>query len=80
MKGNAYFCVTKKNDKPFVVRAGEFSLKVYGTEFNVNAYDYQNIETVLVNGSIGFKANISTPERMMAPQRVSCFGFPDGAE
>ena len=67
LKGNAYFCVTKKNDKPFVVRAGEFSLKVYGTEFNVNAYDLQNIETVLVNGSIGFKANESTPERMMEP-------------
>ena len=71
LKGNAYFCVTKKNDKPFVVRAGEFSLKVYGTEFNVNAYDLKNIETVLVNGSIGFKANISTPERMMAPNELA---------
>ena len=71
LKGNAYFCVTKKNDKPFVVRAGEFSLKEYGTEFNVNAYDLQNIETVLVNGSIGFKANISTPERMMAPNELA---------
>ena len=71
LKGNAYFCVTKKNDKPFVVRAGEFSLKVYGTEFNVNAYDLQNIETVLVNGSIGFNANISTPERMMAPNELA---------
>ena len=71
LKGNAYFCVTKKNDKPFVVRAGEFSLKVYGTEFNVNAYDLQNIETVLVNGSIGFKANVSTPERMMAPNELA---------
>ena len=71
LKGNAYFCVTKKNDKPFVVRAGEFSLKVYGTEFNVNAYDLQNIETVLVNGSIGFKANESTPERMMAPNELA---------
>ena len=71
LKGNAYFCVTKKNDKPFVVRAGEFSLKVYGTEFNVNAYDLQNIETVLVNGSIGFKANVSTPERMMEPNELA---------
>jgi len=71
LKGNAYFCVTKKNDKPFLVRAGEFSLKVYGTEFNVNAYDLQNIETVLVNGSIGFKANESTPERMMEPNELA---------
>lgn len=71
LKGNAYFCVTKKNDKPFVVRAGEFSLKVYGIEFNVNAYDLQNIETVLVNGSIGFKANESTPERMMEPNELA---------
>ena len=71
LKGNAYFSVTKKNDKPFIVRVGEFSLKVYGTEFNVNAYDLQNIETVLVNGSIGFKANESTPERMMEPNELA---------
>ena len=71
LKGNAYFCVTKNNDKPFVVCAGEFSLKVYGTEFNVNAYDLQNIETVLVTGSIGFKANESTPERMMEPNELA---------
>ena len=37
----------------------------------MNAYDLQNIETVLVNGSIGFKANISTPERMMEPNELA---------
>ena len=71
LKGNAYFSVTKKNDKPFIVRAGEFSLKVYGTEFNVNAYDLQNIETVLVNGSVGFKANAATSERMLKPSELA---------
>lgn len=70
LKGSLFLCYEKKC-KPFVVRAGEFSLKVYGTEFNVNAYDLQNIETVLVNGSIGFKANESTPERMMEPNELA---------
>ena len=71
LKGNAYFSVTKNEDKPFVVRVGEYSLRVYGTEFNVNAYDLRRIETVLVKGSIGFHANIATPERMMKPNELA---------
>lgn len=71
LKGNAYFSVTKNEDKPFVVRVGEYSLRVYGTEFNVNAYDSRRIETVLVKGSIGFCANVSVPERMMKPNELA---------
>ena len=63
--------MTKDSDRPFYVVTEEVQVRVYGTEFNVNAYDLQNIETVLVNGSIGFKANESTPERMMEPNELA---------
>ncbi|MCR9011872.1 FecR family protein [Gabonibacter chumensis] len=71
LKGNAYFSVTKDTDKPFVVQVGSFSLRVYGTEFNVNAYNPRQIETVLVEGSIGLKANAFTSEQIMKPNDLA---------
>lgn len=70
LKGEGYFVVTK-DTKPFRVRVGEYSLKVYGTEFNINAYDLRQIETVLVKGSVGFKANVSSSEQMMHPNELA---------
>ena len=73
LKGNAYFCVTKKNDKPFVVRAGEFSLKVYGTEFNVNTHQPGKVHTVLVDGKVGIKKRGMTGEITMKPGELASF-------
>ena len=51
LKGEAYFEVSKNKEKPFLVQVDDMSVKVYGTEFNVNTYN--KIETVLVTGSVG---------------------------
>lgn len=50
LKGEAYFDVSKSRKKPFLVQVGNMSIKVYGTEFNVNTYD--KLETVLVAGRV----------------------------
>ncbi len=52
LKGEAYFNI-KKSDKPFIVSANNSYVKVYGTEFNVNARDSVNTKTILVSGSVG---------------------------
>lgn len=70
LKGEAYFSVTSES-RSFVVRVDEYSLRVYGTEFNVNAYDMREIQTVLVKGAIGIRANVSAPERMMKPNELA---------
>ncbi len=62
IKGEAYFEVSKQfsNGKriPFLVRSGQQTVEVLGTEFNVNSYsDEQAIRTTLVEGSI--KVNFS---------------------
>ena len=49
-ESQAYFEVSKNKEKPFLVQVDDMSVKVYGTEFNVNTYN--NIETVLVTGSV----------------------------
>ncbi len=53
LKGEAYFDVVKNQEVPFIVQVEDVSVKVYGTEFNVNTYE--GVETVLVTGAVGMK-------------------------
>lgn len=71
LRGKAYFSVTRDTAKPFLVEVDKFSIRVHGTEFNVNAHDAQRIETVLVNGSIGFKANAKSAEQLLQPHQLA---------
>lgn len=72
LKGRAYFQVKKEIDRPFSVSAGEFRLQVYGTEFNMDVYPEDSVRVVLVNGAVGFKANVSTPEYYLKPGQLGC--------
>ncbi|QNL49333.1 FecR family protein [Olivibacter sp. SDN3] len=59
--GEAYFEVTKQEDKPFVVKLSNASIQVLGTSFLVNAYeDLQEMKTTLVEGKVHLSANGST--------------------
>lgn len=51
--GEAYFNVAKNIDLPLFVSAGNLSIKAVGTEFNIKAYeDEEIIETTLLEGKI----------------------------
>lgn len=60
LKGEAYFEVEADRNRPFYVNTpAGLSVYVYGTKFNVNAYeDDPNIETVLETG----KVNVVSPD------------------
>lgn len=55
LKGEAYFEVSKQ-DKPFIVKAADAEVTVYGTQFNVNTYQPDVVQTVLVTGRVGITA------------------------
>ena len=69
LKGEAYFEVSKNKEKPFLVQVDDMSVKVYGTEFNVNTYN--KIETVLVTGSVGM--NQGGKEVLLKPNQKGVF-------
>jgi len=53
LSGEAYFQVTSNAKKPFIVQAGNLSVKATGTSFNVKAYpDEDRITATLVEGAI----------------------------
>ena len=60
--GEAYFKVSKNVKQPFIVTVKGMNVQVLGTEFNINAYDGENvIAATLIEGSVKvFTDNSST--------------------
>lgn len=52
LKGEAYMEISK-DQKPFIVHAYDTRIKVYGTSFDVNSYNPDEIRIVLVQGKVG---------------------------
>jgi ferric-dicitrate binding protein FerR (iron transport regulator) len=53
LHGEAYFKVSRNEVLPFLVSAGNINIMAVGTEFNVKAYDDEElIETTLVEGKV----------------------------
>lgn len=52
LEGEAYFEVARDEDRPFVVRTENLTVKVLGTEFNINAHSSEKVQTVLVKGGV----------------------------
>lgn len=75
LEGEAYFKVAKNEAKPFYVVSGGQEVRVYGTEFNINAYaDQPLIYTTLVEGSISLRpVEAGKRELMMTPGNQAVF-------
>ncbi|MEG0499622.1 MAG: FecR family protein [Rikenellaceae bacterium] len=71
LTGEAFFEVEKNTGKPFIVRTGHTSVKVYGTKFNVNAYDAGSVKTSLVSGSVGVRVEGKNEVKIKPGQMVT---------
>lgn len=67
LKGEAFFDISKKK-KIFKVNTDDVSISVYGTKFNVAAYDNENtVEVVLEEGSVSLSDKKSGRTYSMRP-------------
>lgn len=75
ISGEGYFKVSRDSKRPFIVKTAGQTIKVYGTEFNVNSYeDDDEIVTTLVSGSIALTADLhSSNELLLAPGHQAVF-------
>ncbi len=65
INGQAYFEVVKNKNLPFVVESKELNVKVLGTRFTVDAYDYSNnTSVVLEEGSVELSPSNHPRQRM----------------
>ncbi|MDE5421105.1 DUF4974 domain-containing protein [Ancylomarina sp. DW003] len=68
LKGEAYFDVAEDKEHAFIVKTNTMDVKVYGTEFNVMAYEDEDLaQTTLVEGSVGvnLKNEIGVVDQLM---------------
>ncbi len=75
--GEAFFDVERDGQRPFVVMTSKAEIRVFGTSFNVSAYDDEDaVTTTLVSGSV----EVSTPENTVrltpGKQAKVCAGSP----
>ena len=70
LSGEAYFSVAK-SDIPFEISVGGSKIRVYGTRFNVKERPQKAIETVLIEGKIGFKSPGHKEVRVVPGELVS---------
>lgn len=61
LQGEAYFKVSKDASRPFLVHINGTTVRVLGTEFNVNAYEHDIVKTALVAGSVSVKVEHASP-------------------
>lgn len=80
LKGEAYFSVAKDKEKRFIVNTpGNAQIKVYGTEFNVEAYPDEGIvNTTLVCGKVSFAPN-GKEEITMRPGQKAVYNVGEGS-
>jgi ferric-dicitrate binding protein FerR (iron transport regulator) len=64
LEGEAFFKVAKMQEKNFVVKTDKVNVTVYGTVFDVFAYDNDDkVRTTLVEGSVGVSINGNTTNK-----------------
>jgi ferric-dicitrate binding protein FerR (iron transport regulator) len=75
LEGEAFFDVTK-SEKSFIVKSGNFEVKVHGTSFNVNAYpDNELIEATLVTGKVAIEisSKYNKQSQILVPGQKASF-------
>ena len=71
LDGEALFDVVKDKEKRFVVKSDTVSVCVYGTKFNIQAYDSnENVEVSLLEGNVKVKAMERQAELQPGEQAV----------
>ena len=71
--GEGFFEVAKDPERPFVVSAGEVSVRVLGTKFNLSSYeDSKSVYVSLVEGSVRIESehNGVRKELLMSPGEI----------
>jgi transmembrane sensor len=73
LTGEAYFDVIKNADKPFIVKSGNVSTTVLGTEFNVRVFEDEPVMSVALESGklkVEIEGNNATPALFLEPGEV----------
>ncbi|WP_066631940.1 FecR family protein [Labilibacter marinus] len=82
LDGEAFFEVHTDSLRPFIVNTSKLDVKVYGTSFNVSAYNsYRNMTVALTEGKVSLIKDGSLKDEelvVMEPEQVAVFNNKSG--
>ncbi|MGQ1891563.1 FecR family protein [Thermophagus sp. OGC60D27] len=74
LDGEGYFQIKGNREWPFIIHAGEVTIKVTGTRFNVRAYPNLNItEVAVIAGTVEVSADRDTPAQQLKAGQTALF-------
>jgi len=74
LNGEAYFDVISNEALPFIVSAGDLTVQVLGTQFNVKAYEeLDNIKVSLMKGSVSLQYFPENQTYMLKPMETAVY-------
>lgn len=80
LDGEAFFDVSKKAGKPFIVKTNKAEIVVHGTAFNVKALSNEKeIETILASGSVSLHDRHGKDIATLQPGQQAIFNPCDGS-
>lgn len=80
LTGEMYIEVAGDSKMPFIINTRNMQIKVYGTKFNISAYQEENSSSVvLVEGSVGVRTHLIKEEIKLAPNDMLSL-YEDGLE
>jgi ferric-dicitrate binding protein FerR (iron transport regulator) len=72
LEGEAFFDVTHDQQKPFVVHTDGYDVRVFGTQFDVEAYSRDDFATSLLSGSVKLSSvNDTTQVLVLQPSTMA---------
>ena len=74
IEGEVFLDVARNEAAPFTVKTPDFSIKVLGTSFNINAYKDEASEVVLVKGAVELTDKYQNQLEMKPNQLTSILG------
>ena len=84
LQGEGYFEVAHNDKVPFYVNAGEISIKVLGTRFDISAYISDKlIDVILLEGSVAIREQTAFPfmkdQSILKPNQKASYNRNDGS-
>lgn len=84
LEGEAFFEIAKDQNRQFLVKTPDLTVKVFGTKFNVKSYPGDpTVETTLVEGSVSIQKNLADGKaegneiKMEPNQRIVLYKGPE---
>lgn len=73
LSGEAFFEVSRDEDRPFIVRTGELETRVLGTAFNIRAYANEAIEVAVSSGQVAVEKTDRQARVLLVANEVATY-------